>query len=39
MAKHIVAGGAAKRCEIQVAYAIGMPEPVSVSVETFGTEL
>jgi S-adenosylmethionine synthetase len=38
VAKHIVAAGAARRCEIQVAYAIGVAQPVSVMVETFGTE-
>jgi S-adenosylmethionine synthetase len=38
VAKHIVASGAAARCEIQVAYAIGVARPVSVMVETFGTE-
>jgi S-adenosylmethionine synthetase len=38
VAKHVVASGAAKRCEIQVAYAIGVAHPVSVMVETFGTE-
>jgi S-adenosylmethionine synthetase len=37
VAKHIVASGAASRCEIQVAYAIGVAHPVSVMVETFGT--
>ena len=37
MAKHVVASGAARRCEIQVAYAIGVARPVSVMVETFGT--
>ena len=37
-AKHVVASGAARRCEIQVAYAIGVARPVSVLVETFGTE-
>nr|WP_283808365.1 methionine adenosyltransferase [Geovibrio thiophilus] len=37
VAKNIVAGGFAKRCEIQVAYAIGVAEPVSVNVNTFGT--
>jgi len=37
VAKNIVAAGIADRCEIQVAYAIGMAEPVSLSVETFGT--
>ncbi len=38
VAKHVVASGAAKRCEIQVAYAIGVAHPVSLMVETFGTE-
>ncbi|MGA8295416.1 MAG: methionine adenosyltransferase [Acidimicrobiales bacterium] len=38
VAKHVVAAGAARRCEIQVAYAIGRARPVSISVETFGTE-
>jgi S-adenosylmethionine synthetase len=38
VAKNIVAAGAAQRCEIQVAYAIGMARPISVLVETFGTE-
>jgi S-adenosylmethionine synthetase len=38
VAKHVVAAGAARRCEIQVAYAIGVAHPVSVMVETFGTE-
>ena len=37
VAKHIVAAGLAERCEIQVAYAIGVAEPLSVNVETFGT--
>jgi S-adenosylmethionine synthetase len=37
LAKNIVAAGLAAKCEIQVAYAIGVPEPVSVLVETFGT--
>jgi S-adenosylmethionine synthetase len=37
VAKHVVAAGAATRCEVQVAYAIGMAQPVSVLVETFGT--
>jgi S-adenosylmethionine synthetase len=37
VAKHIVASGAARRCEIQVAYAIGVARPVSLLVETFGT--
>jgi len=38
VAKHVVAAGAADRCEIQIAYAIGVARPVSVMVETFGTE-
>jgi S-adenosylmethionine synthetase len=38
VAKNVVASGAASRCEIQVAYAIGMARPISVMVETFGTE-
>ena len=38
VAKHVVASGAARRCEVQVAYAIGMAHPVSILVETFGTE-
>ena len=37
VAKNIVAAGLAKRCEIQLAYAIGVAEPVSIMVETFGT--
>ena len=37
MAKNIVAAGLAERCEVQLAYAIGVAEPVSVLVETFGT--
>src|SRR5437899_3803024 len=37
VAKHVVASGAAKRCEVQVAYAIGVAKPVSLLVETFGT--
>ncbi len=36
-AKHVVAAGLAERCEIQLAYVIGVAEPVSVRVETFGT--
>ena len=39
VAKNIVAAGLASRCEIQFAYAIGYPDPVSVSVDTFGTGL
>ncbi|MEO7428777.1 MAG: methionine adenosyltransferase [Acidimicrobiales bacterium] len=38
VAKNIVAAGAATRCEIQVAYAIGVAQPVSIFVETFGSE-
>ena len=38
VAKHVVASGAASRCEIQVAYAIGVARPVSIMVETFGSE-
>jgi S-adenosylmethionine synthetase len=37
IAKNIVAAGLAKRCEVQLAYAIGVAEPVSVRVDTFGT--
>ena len=37
VAKNIVAAGLANRCEIQVSYAIGVAEPTSISVETFGT--
>jgi S-adenosylmethionine synthetase len=37
VAKNVVASGLASRCEVQLAYAIGVAEPVSVSVETFGT--
>jgi S-adenosylmethionine synthetase len=38
VAKNLVAAGAAKRAEVQVAYAIGVAQPVSLLVETFGTE-
>lgn len=38
VAKNLVAAGAASRCEVQVAYAIGVARPMSVLVETFGTE-
>ena len=38
VAKNVVAAGLADRCEVQVAYAIGVARPVSVMVETFGTE-
>ena len=37
VAKNVVAAGLAKRCEIQLAYAIGVAEPVSIMVDTFGT--
>jgi len=37
VAKNIVAAGLAERCEIQVSYAIGVSEPTSISVDTFGT--
>ncbi|MBU6328616.1 MAG: methionine adenosyltransferase [Acidobacteria bacterium] len=37
VAKNVVAAGAAERCEVQVAYAIGVAHPVSIMVETFGT--
>ncbi len=36
-ARNVVAAGLARRCEIQLAYAIGVPEPVSIWVDTFGT--
>jgi S-adenosylmethionine synthetase len=38
VAKNVVAAGLARRCEVQLAYAIGVANPVSVAVETFGTE-
>ncbi len=37
VAKNLVAAGVARRCEVQLAYAIGVAEPVSIRVETFGT--
>jgi S-adenosylmethionine synthetase len=37
VAKNIVAAGLADRCEIQISYAIGVAEPTSISIETFGT--
>ncbi len=37
VAKNVVAAGLASRCEVQLAYAIGIAEPVSVAIETFGT--
>jgi S-adenosylmethionine synthetase len=38
VAKNVVAAGLADKCEIQVSYAIGVAEPTSISIETFGTE-
>ena len=38
VAKNVVAAGLADRCEMQVAYAIGVAHPVSIAVQTFGTE-
>lgn len=38
VAKNIVAAGLAKKCEIQLSYAIGVSEPISISLDTFGTE-
>lgn len=38
VARHVVAAGLATRCEVQLAYAIGVARPVSIMVETFGTE-
>ena len=38
VAKHVVASGAASRCEVQIAYAIGVARPVSLMVDLFGTE-
>jgi S-adenosylmethionine synthetase len=37
VAKHVVASGAAAKCEVQIAYAIGVAQPVSIMVDTFGT--
>lgn len=37
IAKNLVASGIAERCEVQIAYAIGIPEPVSILADTFGT--
>ena len=37
IAKNVVAAGLAKRCTVQLAYAIGVPEPVSVMLDTMGT--
>ena len=38
IAKNIIAANLAERCEVQLAYAIGVPEPVSILVDTKGTE-
>ena len=38
VAKNVVAAGLARRCEVQVAYAIGVAEPVSIRIDTFGTD-
>ncbi len=37
VAKNVVAGGLARKCEVQFAYAIGHPKPLSVHIDTFGT--
>lgn len=37
VAKNIVAAGLADKCEVQLAYAIGVAQPVSISIDTFGT--
>ena len=37
VAKNIVAAGLAEQCEVQVSYAIGVPDPVSITINTFGT--
>lgn len=37
LAKNVVASGVARRCEIQLSYAIGVAQPISVMVDTFGT--
>ncbi|KYC58940.1 S-adenosylmethionine synthetase [Heyndrickxia coagulans] len=37
VAKNIVAAGLAEKCEVQLAYAIGVAKPVSISIDTFGT--
>jgi S-adenosylmethionine synthetase len=37
IAKHVVASGIARQCEVQIAYAIGVAEPVSIMVDAFGT--
>ncbi len=37
VAKHVVASGAAKQCEVQLSYAIGVAKPISITVETFGS--
>jgi S-adenosylmethionine synthetase len=37
VAKNLVAAGLAERCELQISYAIGVAEPTSISIDTFGT--
>ena len=37
IAKNLVANGYAKKCEIQISYAIGVEEPISIHINTFGT--
>jgi len=39
VAKNVVAAGLAKRCEVQVAYSIGLPDPLSIMVYTYGTSV
>ena len=39
VAKNIVAAGLATKCEIQISYAIGIAEPTSISINTFGTNM
>lgn len=38
LAKHVVASGLAKECEVQISYVIGVKDPVSVDIDCFGTE-
>ena len=38
IAKHVVAARLAERCEVQLSYSIGLAEPISVRIDTFGTE-
>ena len=39
VAKNVVAAGLAKRCEVQVAYSIGLPDPLSIMIYTYGTNV